>query len=196
MEQFSRHSATAGKIYVAIDAETTDRTADMVWRHGGCPIPTEVSGKGQVIWKAMKEIESAGCQTNRVILCDGDYTGLTRNHIDSMLYKHLLSIGVAYESAMVIGVPDWPDCEVPEHVTGAWPRVSGFRAMMWRMVPEDAHGYLLETQLNYKALREKIPVHTIFLKGLKAPFQWPLTEKRMSELLRDQKWGRENGVLQ
>jgi hypothetical protein len=194
VEQFSRHSATAGKVYVAMDADTDDNTAEQTWLHGGCPIFTDVHGKGEVIYKALQIIPPE-VRTGRLILCDGDYTGLTREHIDKMLYKHLLSIGVAYESAMVIGVPDWPEGDIPDHVTNAWPRVSGFRSMMWRMVPANAHGYLLETQLNNKAVQEKIPVHTVFLKGLKSPFQWPLTERRMQALAMDQRWGRENGIL-
>jgi hypothetical protein len=96
---------------------------------------------------------------------------------------------------MIIGVPDYPDIDVPAHVINAWHRVSGFRCLPWTMIPHDAHGYLLESQLNLIAVRRRLPILSLFMPGLKAPFTWPFTDRRLRELQRDQRWGKTHGIL-
>lgn len=185
--QFTTFPGEEMHVYVGLDADTTDKTSEVTLDWEGVPIPyTNIRGKGQIIAATVDALEKAGLISHRIILCDGDYTGLTWDHIARIIKP---------VQGMTVGIPDWPDCEVPEHVTLAWPRVSGFRCLPWTMIPRNAHGYLLETQLNQQAARDKMPVREVFMPGLKSPFQWPLSPKRMAELVRDKEWGTRNGVL-
>jgi hypothetical protein len=183
---FGAHPATH-EIYVGIDGATVDRTAQRVVDAGGIPIPfRNVHGKGQVVSHTVAALLAAGFLTERVILCDGDYTGLTTDHITAIRKPY---------TGMVVGIPDPPDIEVPEHVTDAWPKVSGFRCLPWGMIPQSAHGYLLETQLEIIAGKLRMPIQRVNLPGLKAPFQWPLSPRRMAALKADRAWGEEHGIL-
>lgn len=183
---FNNHTETRGRVYVGLDADTTDDTGRVVWAQGGCAFHTNQRGKGQVVTSLIACLRANASLSNRIIICDGDYTGLTTDHIQDILNARM---------GMTIGIPDWPDISIPSHVTNAWPLVSGFRCLPWAMIPSDAHGYLLETQLNLTAIKQKIPIRHIFMEGLKSPFQWPLPIKRMEELKRDRKWGERNGIL-
>ena len=177
------------EVYVGIDADTDDKTAQVALDWGGISVPfTTIRGKGQVVRTTLETLDKAGFleANERVILCDGDYTGLTFDHVVLITRE---------TEGMILGVPDWPDIDVPNHVINAWPQVTGFRCLPWQLVPPNAHGYLLESQLNLKAVNSRLPIRQIFMTGLKAPFQWPLSPKRMAELQRDRKWGLENGVL-
>lgn len=184
--QFTTYPAEQMNVYVGIDADTTDKTAQIVLDWEGIPIPFRMRGKGQIVSNTVRVLNQAGLISHRIILCDGDYTGLTWNHITEILKP---------DRGMVIGVPDWPDCDVPEHVTLAWPQISGFRCLPWMMVPQRSQGYLLETQLNQQAARDKMPVRTVFMPGLKSPFQWPMHPGRMRQLQLDREWGMRNGIL-
>lgn len=184
---FATYPGADFEVYVAVDADTTDKTAQLTLDWGGVPIPyTHVRGKGQLVAAAVDALDKAKLISHRIVLCDGDYTGLTWDHIRQLTINQI---------GMSIGVPDWPECEVPDHVTRSWPNVSGFRWLPWTMIPWNAHGYLLETQLNLRAVRDKMPIRTTFMEGLKSPFQWPLAPKRMAELQRDKEWGTRHGVL-
>jgi glycosyltransferase involved in cell wall biosynthesis len=182
---FSMHEH-AFEVYVAVDGDTTDKTAQVALEWGGIPLPyPRIRGKGQLVAAAVFGIGRAGFLSHRIVLCDGDYAGLTFDHIN-------LIIGP--QDGMTIGIPDWPECDVPSHVTNAWPQVSGFRCLPHTMIPDDAHGYLLETQLNLRAIRDRMPIRQRFMTGLKAPFQWPLAPKRKAEMERDREWGLAHGV--
>lgn len=183
---FSRVPETRGQVYVGIDADTNDGTTNEVWANGGCTISLGERGKGQVVRSTLALLRREKELTDRIILCDADYTGFRPFHIHRILRR---STGLA------IGVPDWPTGKMPPHVIRSWPRVSGFRHLPWRLIPDNAHGYLLETQINLAAIEADETSQLLLMPGLKAPFQWPLTPKRMTELLRDQKWGREHGIL-
>jgi hypothetical protein len=186
---FQDHPETRNNVYVGVDAATTDKTAQRVLDAEGVPIPfADVHGKGQVVMRTASALARAGMipGDGRIILCDGDYTGLNTGHIEE-LYN--------YQRGMVIGVPDWPEIDVPEHVTNAWPMASGLRYLPYTLIPPDAHGYLLETQLNLAAIHFHLPVRTVFMDGLKSPFQWPLAPKRMAALQADKEWGTLHGVL-
>jgi hypothetical protein len=185
---FNQHFETQGNVYVGIDADTKDRTGRNTINAGGTPIRMAQRGKGQVVTECVNVLAALpGRLSGRVILCDGDYTGLTTEHINLILKP---------QEGMVIGVPDWPEITVPPHVIDAWPKVSGFRCLPWKMVPMNAHGYLLETQLNVLAAKSiGLWPRYVFMRGLKSPFQWPLSEQRMAELKRDREWGERNGVL-
>jgi hypothetical protein len=187
VETFNQHPETKGNVRVAIDAETTDDTLAQVIEADGIPLSfAETTGKGQIVRGTVDFLVMADRITPRIILCDGDYIGLTLDHIDRILWG---------QSGMVIGVPDWPEFDVPDHVTNSWPHVSGFRCLPWTLVPTNAHGYLLETQLNYASIADRMRIGHVMMPGLKSPFQWPLSGKRMAELERDRGWGRENGIL-
>jgi glycosyltransferase involved in cell wall biosynthesis len=185
---FRRHPGTRPSIFVGIDADTTDDTAEITRINGATAIHTDRRGKGQVVNDVLKLLTRHGVPvlSDRIILCDADYTGLTPLHIDKILWR---------QKGMTIGVPDLPDIPVPQHVTDAWPRVSGFRCLPWAIIPEDAHGYLLETQINIMAATLRLETRMVEMPGLKAPFQWPLSEQRMHELQRDRQWGTFHGVL-
>jgi hypothetical protein len=185
---FRNHPETRNDVYVAIDKATTDSTPFQAREAGATPIHTHVHGKGQNVYQACLAVSVLpGSCSARIILCDGDYEGLTAEHIEKILIK--------FKRGMVIGVPDWPDIDVPSHVTNAWPRASGFRCLPWLMIPADAHGYLLETQLNNRAITMRMPMPFVSMPGLKSPFQWPLTARRMAALQLDREWGTKNGVL-
>lgn len=186
VEVFMEHPETRENVWVGIDADTTDGTAVEVWDRLGFVWHTGERGKGQVVRKTAEIAARHAFTGQRLILCDGDYTGLTTDHIDKILTP---------TPGIVIGVPDWPEIEVPSRVTHSWPQVSGFRCIPWHLLPPDAHGYLLETQLNLAAIATRTPVRTIFMEGLKAPFQWPLSKKRKAELERDRQWGIDNGIF-
>jgi hypothetical protein len=186
VKTFTTHPETTD-VFVGIDSDTTDDTAERVMEADGVPIPyTDVHGKGEVVAITVKTMQHAGFLSPRIILCDGDYSGLTHEHIDQIL---------APGAGMAIGIPDWPDCDVPNHVTNSWPSVSGFRCLPWHLVPHNAHGYLLETQLNLIAVNRRLPIQNIFMFGLKSPFQWPLSPRRQMALRNDLRWGKDNGIL-
>jgi hypothetical protein len=185
---FAEHPETARQVFVGLDADTVDSTAGQVWANGGCAFHTDQRGKGQVVNAALTTIASSLKISKRIILCDADYSGLTAEHISRILEPRT-------RDGMIIGVPDYPDIDVPAHVINAWHRVSGFRCLPWTMIPHDAHGYLLETQLNLIAVRRRLPILSLFMPGLKAPFTWPFTDRRLRELQRDQTWGKTHGIL-
>lgn len=185
---FQQHPQTKDRVFIGIDSDTNDKTAEVAKGYGGIPIRgINAKGKGQVVYQTLKIVyHLPGLLSGRIILCDADYTGLTTDHIDAILRPI---------TGMVIGIPDWPDIDAPPHVFYAWPRVSGFRCIPFPMVPPEAHGYLLETQLNLIAERAKMVIKYVPMDGLKSPFQWPLAKKRMEELERDRDWGTRHGVL-
>jgi hypothetical protein len=187
---FNEHPETKYRVFVGIDAATIDNTPQMVWENDAIPIDTAERGKGQVVSACLDPIRAVGQMTDRVILCDADYTGLTLNHITRILmcYKHR-------NYGMTVGVPDFPEIDVPERVINSWPRVSGFRYLPSDLIPKNGHGYLLETQLNIEAIKRRLPIPFVMMPGLKSPFQWPLSPERMRESERDRRWGRLNGVL-
>lgn len=183
---FTMHPENDYDVHVAIDRETTDGTARLATEWGATPWQVRVHGKGEVVAEMVRILQVHAKLSDRIILCDGDYKGLAFGHINDL---------VKYDAGVTIGVPDWPDCEVPNHVINAWPLASGFRYLPHELVPVDAHGYLLETQVNLAAIRGRMPIRQVFMTGLKSPFQWPLSPRRMAALELDRQWGRRNGVF-
>lgn len=186
VEAFCAYPSTSGNVFVGIDSHTTDKTGFETRIHGGVPIATRAHGKGQVVRATLHYLRQNVFVSDRIILCDGDYIGLKPDHID-LLFK--------YSRGMVIGVPEFPPFDVPSHVITAWPMVSGFRYLNPDLIPEDAHGYLLETQLNKRAAKGFVPVNYKFMMGLMSPFLWPLPERRMKALEEDRQWGMQHGIL-
>jgi glycosyltransferase involved in cell wall biosynthesis len=185
---FQRNSQTMGHVYVGIDSHTTDNTEAKARDAGALVVNcNNIHGKGEVVAFLAGAMRLLDVMTERVILCDADYTGLNRRHVGALLSER---------RGMAIGVPDFPTAEeVPAHVSRAWPLVSGFRLLPQRLIPDNAHGYLLETQLNQAAQREGEIIRTIPMPGLTSPFRWPLSPRRMAALRQDADWGFKNGVL-
>jgi hypothetical protein len=185
---FQRHAETSGTVFVGVDGMTIDNTAGRARSMGGIVVDcTGVHGKGEVVAHVTGAMRLLGVITDRIILCDADYTGFTAKHVGAIL---------AERAGMTIGVPDMPDLdEIPDHVVKAWPLVSGFRYLPQKLIPENAHGYLLETQLNQAAFRNMEMIRTIPMPGLKSPFRWPLSPRRMEALQQDRKWGQDHGIF-
>lgn len=148
-----------------------------------------LNGKGQLITHALDYVS-----TERVILCDSDITGLSAQHIDILTQNN--------RAGMIVGVPDYPN--YPDLVDNdpadirainAWPFVSGERSLPTHILRKAApyRGYLLETQINKAARSNELPVWYERLNGLKSP--WRMTSRRLWEMERDRKWGKENGVI-
>jgi hypothetical protein len=184
---FQKDPETHNNVFVGIDNMTTDDTASKARRAGGIVVECTVHGKGEVVAFLADAMRTLKVISDRVILCDADYTGLSHRHVGMIL---------AERRGMAIGVPDFPTIEdIPMHVSRAWPLVSGFRYLPERLIPADAHGYLLETQLNQAAYRTMEIIRTIPMPGLKSPFRWPLSPRRMRALQADKRWGIEHGIL-
>jgi glycosyltransferase involved in cell wall biosynthesis len=181
---FNNHPQTSGAVYVVVDGATTDNTGRVAYDNGAHVTETMIQGKGQVVRRGMSLIRNR--TSSRFLLCDADYTGLTAVHIDRMLRIH---------TGVTIGVPDWPEIPVPYRVVRSWPQISGFRYLPRSVVPKNAHGYLLETQINIQAIKAYMPRYLVILDGLKTRFQWPLSPQRLAELQRDKEWGEKHGLL-
>src|SRR6266851_1614496 len=186
VKTFNDHPETRGDIFVFEDADSTDNTGRLVWENGGCAVHVDKRGKGQVVKAGLDMLFKNSDLSSRIMLCDGDYIGLTTDHITRILKP---------KRGMTIGVPDFPLIDVPEHVISAWPHISGFRCLPHGLIPDDAHGYMLETQINLMAIKRRMLVSKVMMPGLKSPFEWPLSPQRMRELQRDREWGTRNGLL-
>jgi glycosyltransferase involved in cell wall biosynthesis len=175
------------RVWVIIDAETTDNTNSKAQKAGALTIHSGLHGKGENVSFAVNTIPNL---SERIILCDGDYTGLTVNHIQRLISYPDNEI----RPDMAVGLPDYP-LAVPKHVTRSWPYVSGFRYLRWWWIPINGHGYLLETQINQAVHNAKGLVRYTNMPGLHSPFQWPLSARRMAALQADRAWGKTNGIL-
>lgn len=185
---FKYHSLIR-QVIVVIDMDTTDRTQNEALKNAAIIVYGD-KGKGQNIRLGLHYVE-----TERIILCDGDITGFTSEHID------VLTRGL---SPFVIGVPDFPIKEVLDcpKVTNTWlpqimhsyPWVSGERVVITRILREiNLHGYLAEVQINNAHKKLGIQPDFRFLAGVCSPFI--MDDKRMAEMERDRRWGQENGVF-
>jgi glycosyltransferase involved in cell wall biosynthesis len=146
-----------------------------------------LNGKGQLLQHALDYVG-----TERVIFCDSDLSGLNAHHIDYLTQNN--------RDGMIVGVPDYPtdlsDTEPHDvRAINAWPYVSGERSLptSWARNAGPLHGYLVETQLNNYARKWLRPIWYERLEGVKAP--WRMTARRIWEMERDRKWGKEHGIL-
>lgn len=178
-------SPSVDTVFVSIDADTTDNTKDLILEAIDYDVRIitfpETRGKGQCVRRALEHIQS-----DHIIFCDGDYTGLTIDHVELL--------ALAMPETMVIGIPDLPPGRLLPRVLRSWPWVSGFRIMpsLVAMKP-NLHGYLMEVQLNKAAHDTHTPVGHVRMHGLISPFN--LTNKRLVEMERDRLWGLANGVF-
>jgi glycosyltransferase involved in cell wall biosynthesis len=183
------------QIVLVVDADTQDNTYDKVRQYIHDAEKNNIrvlvgpagGGKGQNVQAGLLYV-----RTRRVIFCDADIIGLTNQHIDRLAksYPHQLQ---------TILVPKFP-ANVPEHVTNAWPWVSGQRCVTTSFITDlDLHGYLMEVQINRKIESFSNPQHVprtgfLFTDDLVSPYK--MTSRRLEEMERDRRWGIEHGVLQ
>lgn len=192
VQEFTRHP-TIMNVIVSVDADTTDDTWEVADMAGATRIITGTyhRGKGQCMMAGLQYVES-----ERVIFCDADITGLTQGHINHLIHP---------TDGMILGVPDWPTPEEFEatgqprkwrrRLTQSWGMVTGQRSMPTQFARSitDLHGYLAETQFNVRALESGMELIPCALKGLHAPFK--LTDQRLAEMERDRQWGMAHGWL-
>lgn len=179
------------RIIVVVDADTTDDTETRAYIAGAHNLCRNdgVRGKGQLVTHGLSHVE-----TERVLFCDADIYGLTRNHISQLLTAYT-------PDEMVIGVPDFPPLEaiagnlaVTNTIIWAWPWVSGQRCMLTTTARSvELHGYLMEAQLNAANHLAGQPVRLTRLEGLVSPFN--MNDKRIAERDRDYRYGVQHGIL-
>lgn len=181
-----------GNVHVMVDDNTNDHTQFIAENAGAhAHRLVGITGKGQLVAWGKVFIE-----TERVILCDGDYTGM--NH-------HAISLVVARNSpakAMRIVAPAMPTktnwskegLPIPFNPS-AWCMNSGFRSLPVSLLKEieQPHGYLLETQLNKAARALGYPIEMIVEPSLHTPLRF--TKERMEKMEADRLWGLANGVF-
>lgn len=135
----------------------------------------DVGGKGQAVKRGLDLVE-----TERVILCDADLTGLTHSHVQLLTRPF---------TGMVVGIPDRPErmpvpWPVPDNV---WQLVSGERSLPTALIRgADLHGYCMEVQINEIARRAALPVRFLHMFGLTGKVR--KNDRRMEELRRDREW--------
>lgn len=135
----------------------------------------EYGGKGQAIAEGLNWVE-----TGHVILCDGDLTGLTPDHI------HQFACACPWQS---VGVPDWPGMSpVPWPVRmDVFAQMSGQRSLpteIVRSVP--LHGYTVEAFLNRAVAQAGLETKYVRLEGVTGKVR--NNGIRMAELRRDREW--------
>lgn len=192
IETFVSHVGI-GQVIVAVDVDTNDDTWDVADEAGASRIVTGTycQGKGQAVMYGLSTVE-----TDRFIMCDADITGLTHEHINHLIHP---------TAGMILGVPDWPT-EAEFEATGqprkwkkrltlSWAMVTGQRAMPTEFARDigELHGYLVDTQMNVRAIEAGMELIVRELHGLHSPFQ--LTDQRLAEMERDRQWGMANGWL-
>jgi len=180
-----------GSIIVGIDADSIDNTETLLIQKW-CHLPNLFltfgeKGKGQVVKKCLNLVMSPS-----VMFCDADITGLTYDHVSELLADTVIDDD-ANHAGMTIGVPDFPP-NYPRQRMWAWPWVSGQRVVPTALVrPLNLHGYLMEVQINTAVKHASLPLHFVWLEGVKSKYQ--MSELRVNEMQRDAQWGREHGVL-
>lgn len=159
---------------IVVDNGSEDNTAMEAFRRGATVRTCSTKGKGQAILKGMEAVT-----TRRVILCDGDLTGLRMWHVRLLCRAY---------TGMVIGVPDFT-LNLPWAREGlVWNLMSGIRCLpssVVRSVP-DLHGYCTEVQLNAAVVRKGLRFRFEYLTGVKGTPR-PL-EERIRAFREDGEW--------
>lgn len=178
------------RVFVAVDAATTDATARVASFAGAHVLTPQVSGKGQLVTLALEHTD-----TPRVVLSDADYTRIT-----SATAWQVVAADIP-DNEMRIAIPrmpvsaEWKDSgfNVPFDAH-AWAVNSGLRSFPASMVQGvEFHGYLLETMLNRLAREKGIPVSMTYCASLRAPLRF--TERRLKAMEEDRQWGIDHGVF-
>jgi glycosyltransferase involved in cell wall biosynthesis len=186
--EFVNHPAI-NYVIVTADADTTDDTENVAFAamdndiEKGWVIANQTRGKGQGVAAALRMV-----QTEYVIFCDADITGLTYDHISLLICDAVIG-----KKSITIGVPDIPN-NYPAERIWAWKWVSGQRCVPTALVrPLQLHGYLMETQINRAAKWARLPITFEWLRGITSKYQ--MTELRIQEMERDREWARQMGIL-
>jgi glycosyltransferase involved in cell wall biosynthesis len=178
-------------IIVVIDPETTDLTASRIrsefFKDSGVNLLYSTKpGKGQCVKQALSAVH-----TDVVILCDADLQGFTCDHVDRLTGSRGIT---ETRLEQTILVPVFPE-NVPLHVINAWPWVSGQRRVpVWAIRELNLHGYLMEVQINNNMKRLGLGTRFLLDSTLISPLR--MTAKRVIEMERDRKWGKEHGILE
>lgn len=135
----------------------------------------DVGGKGQAVKRGLDYVE-----TQRVIFCDADLTGLTSHHIDFLARPYY---------GQLLGIPDRPErMPVPWPVPHqAWAWMTGMRTVpTWIARSLELHGYAMEAQINQAIAQAGLPTLWERMRGVTGKIRQ--NERRMAELRRDRKW--------
>lgn len=172
------------RVIVCVDGNTHDITEHIADHYTEYVVSSKagIRGKGQLIHEGMRMVH-----TPFVMLCDADYVGFRKEHIDAMA-------GNIPASTTLIGVPEYPQMNVPDRVISSWPWVSGIRIVPLEVIKSiPLHGYLTEVQINQATKRMDYQFRFRFLNRLISPYR--ITDIRLQEMERDRKWGIEHGIL-
>jgi hypothetical protein len=180
-----------GNIWVMVDANTTDNTADMARANGSEHVHVgNMRGKGQMCAFILKFIEA-----DRVIFSDADYTG-----VPSIFSIEKLCSPLKMDE-MVIAVPRIPSAQEWEEskfthpfFVSSWVENAGLRSVpTWLVKNLPLHGYLMETQINQAARAEHIWTTVIDCPEVIAPLRF--TPERLNAMERDRMYGIQMGIL-
>jgi glycosyltransferase involved in cell wall biosynthesis len=153
--------ARLGQVIVVND-QSTDQTAQAAADAGAVVVQGPGKGKGEAISTGLRHVKS-----DRVMMLDGDLTGLTAGHVRQ------LSQG----NGMIAGVPLGPGRVSPGLLTGE----RTLPTRIARSVP--LTGWAAETQLNQVVRNAGLPVTRIPLHGVtSAPRSGPF---RILTVIRD-----------
>lgn len=136
---------------------------------------SHADGKGQAVMVGLNYVES-----ERVIFCDADLTGLETRHIKILARPH---------EGMIVGFTERPERSpvpwpIPDDV---WQVVSGERSLPTRLARKlNLHGYAMEVQINHIMRQSGLPVNFVKLTGVTGKVRE--NSLRMAELRRDREW--------
>jgi glycosyltransferase involved in cell wall biosynthesis len=157
-----------------------DRTGEIAHAAGACHMHSPVIGKGQAIAVGLQHVG-----TRRIILCDGDLTGLTVRHVE------YFALGFPSPKRMYIGVPDFTQNTPWAKPGDLFSRLSGIRALPTTVLRELAaadllFGYTVEVILNRYAAINRMPVDRILLPGVKGTPRYG--RERKWQMIADREW--------
>jgi Glycosyl transferase family 2 len=139
-----------------------------------------LEGKGQAVMRGLDFVES-----DRVIFCDADLTGLETRHVKILARPHVGMI-VGYTERPERNPVPWP---IPDDV---WQAVSGERSLPTHIARKiNLHGYAMEVQINHFIRESGLPVNFAQLVGVTGKVRE--NSRRMAELRRDREWLSGNG---
>lgn len=142
------------------------------WEIFCCLGPQE--GKGQAVTLGLDIVNSS-----RVILCDADLYGFTKEHAEILASEN---------SGMILGITDYVKGAVPWSVDyGVWSQVTGERSLPTHILRGmELHGYAMEVQINEAVRIAGLPVTHRPLSGVTGALRF--NERRAREMQRDGDW--------
>lgn|SRR5487761_1209572 len=166
------HTDNVGHVIV-VDDKSTDETARIARAGYACVIPGDGEGKGQAVLKGLKHVS-----TDRVILCDADYTHMRIKYAEAMTEDYP---GILMGITDFVQIPPWT---VTEETYNA---LTGFRAVPTELLRElPLHGYAMEVQINVAARIQDLPFKEVQCKGMRNAARW--NQRRFRDMERDYNW--------